>query len=183
MPSASIISSDSESNSGDWQDDSTISFLCPCTPCTLTFDSPETLFSHCLESHSLDFYKTVKGCDVYQRIRLINFLRSGYTDVESGAWKTDDTFLKPVLEDDAILYALLEDDDDVEEESIDEKYEALVKEFSDYKIKVRDTYLESRDISPADLNSKPIADDTPDYYFNSYADSGTLLSSNNLRNP
>jgi hypothetical protein len=167
------VSSDESLDGDDWQEETPSSFLCPFTPCSLTTDSPETLFSHCLSSHSFDYYKTVRGCDVYQRIRLINFLRSGLTDVESGAWKTDDAFLKPVLEDDAVLYALLESDDD--EEESEDKYEALVKEFADYKLQVRDSYLATKNISPKELESK-IPDVTPDYYFSSYADSGMRYS-------
>ncbi|ORX90214.1 S-adenosyl-L-methionine-dependent methyltransferase [Basidiobolus meristosporus CBS 931.73] len=87
-----------------------------CLFCPEVYQQVEELFDHCKEAHSFDFVKTkaALALDFYQCIRLINYIRkeveanpnfAGCNFTGAEPFFQDDTFLKPVLEEDALLYA------------------------------------------------------------------------------
>ncbi|KAL3898265.1 MAG: hypothetical protein SGCHY_002857, partial [Lobulomycetales sp.] len=131
---------------------------------------------------------------IYQKIRLVNFLRLGKELGSDDQWKTDDQLLRPVLPDDALLCVLEDDDDDKDcdsdrqgkssgwddgDASWQEKYTQLLQEFAQYKASVRDSFAKANDLSASELMAPTAAvagekDDggepPMDYYFSSYAD-------------
>lgn len=155
----------------EWQDDIPQSLVCPFHPCTTILDSLSTLYAHTLTFHNCNLEKHIDACsDLYQRIRLVNYLRCG-GDVNFAAHLTDDKWLTPALKDDQLLYSLEDRDDD------HEKYDRLLQEFASYKINVRDAFLKTHSLTTDDLSKTKVPDsESPsrqlDYYFSSYADSG-----------
>lgn len=78
------------------------------------FTDIHTMLKHCKEKHNFDFLQVRQrlGLDFYGNIKLVNYIRS---QVHSGqnvsqdiskAEFEDDKYLKPVLEDDALLFSL-----------------------------------------------------------------------------
>ncbi|KAK7518149.1 protein arginine methyltransferase RmtB [Phyllosticta citriasiana] len=99
------------------------------------------------------------GLDFYQRIKLVNYIRSqvragnSQPDLSSAAAFADDKYLQPVLEDDALLF-LVDELGDSEEEAdqdpqgdrvkqLEEELRALKANFADYREAVSRT-LEER---------------------------------------
>ncbi|KAK7548745.1 protein arginine methyltransferase RmtB [Phyllosticta citricarpa] len=99
------------------------------------------------------------GLDFYQRIKLVNYIRSqvragnSQPDLSSAAVFADDKYLQPVLEDDALLF-LVDELGDSEEEAhqdpqgdrvkqLEEELQALKANFADYREAVSRT-LEER---------------------------------------
>ncbi|KAJ1644403.1 hypothetical protein J3B02_004261 [Coemansia erecta] len=103
----------------DWEDDE-MNTPMKCLFCTHTFQSPIVLFRHVKQLHGFDFPKTRANLklDFYQSMRVVNYIRtmgisdpnfghvSGFVIDGSEAFINDDQFLKPAIEDDALLYAL-----------------------------------------------------------------------------
>ncbi|KAJ2706858.1 hypothetical protein FB645_001306 [Coemansia sp. IMI 203386] len=103
----------------DWEDDEMNSPM-KCLFCTHTFQSPIVLFRHVKQAHGFDFPKTRASLklDFYQSMRVVNYIRtmglsdpnfghvSGFVVDGSEAFINDDQYLKPAIEDDALLYAL-----------------------------------------------------------------------------
>eukprot|EP00455_Lapot_gusevi_P020800 TRINITY_DN21985_c0_g2_i1.p1 TRINITY_DN21985_c0_g2~~TRINITY_DN21985_c0_g2_i1.p1 ORF type:complete len:549 (-),score=172.14 TRINITY_DN21985_c0_g2_i1:43-1689(-) len=99
-----------------------------CLFCLAVFPSSVSTFDHVKTEHNFDFnaYRREKGLDFYQCIRLLNFLRTldGKPNSEilpsleqelsksPSLWQNDD-FLRPVLEEDPLLYSFDDDDEDV----------------------------------------------------------------------
>lgn len=137
--------------------------------------------------------------DFLDNIKLVNYVRTEVKngnrtpDVSSKSKFEDDAYLKPVLEDDALLYSL----DDITEEQGDEsapsaetnrqvselqeKLEELQTQFSEYRIAVQksmDDQLSKEDEKLAEATPKPSAhaidrlQEADDGYFVSYAYNG-----------
>ncbi|KAK0103554.1 hypothetical protein ONS95_005571 [Cadophora gregata] len=78
------------------------------------FTDIHSMLKHCKEKHNFDFLEVRQklGLDFYGNIRLVNYIRSqvhGGHKVSQAVSKAefeDDKFLKPVLEDDALLFSL-----------------------------------------------------------------------------
>lgn len=78
------------------------------------FTDIHTMLKHCKEKHNFDFLEVRQrlGLDFYGNIKLVNYIRSQVhsgLQVSSDVSKTDfedDKYLKPVLEDDALLFNL-----------------------------------------------------------------------------
>ncbi|KAK9721401.1 hypothetical protein K7432_003431 [Basidiobolus ranarum] len=101
----------------DWSGDENETFKC--LFCSEIYQQVNELFGHCKDVHSFDFasIRTTLGLDFYQCIRLINYIRKEVEEkpgMESATelkftgtepFFQDDSFLKPVLEEDALLYA------------------------------------------------------------------------------
>ncbi|CAK3769162.1 Hypothetical predicted protein [Lecanosticta acicola] len=79
-----------------------------------TFPSASAMIEYCKETHGLDFLAVIRDnkLDFYSAIKLINYIRS---EVKAGQAKpkvtdstlwSDDKYLQPVLEDDALLFNL-----------------------------------------------------------------------------
>ncbi|KAJ1944356.1 hypothetical protein EC988_006009, partial [Linderina pennispora] len=103
----------------DWEDDELMTPM-KCLFCTTTFQSAITLFRHVKQAHGFDFPKVRSSLhlDFYQSMRLVNYIRkleksdpdfarvSGFSVTGTEGFLNDDEYLKPVLEDDTLLYAL-----------------------------------------------------------------------------
>ncbi|KAF8936639.1 S-adenosyl-L-methionine-dependent methyltransferase [Dissophora ornata] len=114
----------------DWEDEEGMADADPkCLFCAEIFPSAREVFTHCTAAHGFDFLRARQqlNLDFYQSIRLINYLRKQAQDVEgfdqTQAWSLegkepflgDDEYLRPVIEDDSLLYAF--EDLDVEDYS------------------------------------------------------------------
>ncbi|KAI8322119.1 S-adenosyl-L-methionine-dependent methyltransferase [Martensiomyces pterosporus] len=103
----------------DWEDEE-MNTPMKCLFCTHTFQSPITLFRHVKQVHGFDFPKirAKLSLDFYQSMRVVNYIRtmglqdpnfgnvSGFSIDGTEAFINDDAYLKPVIEDDTLLYAL-----------------------------------------------------------------------------
>ncbi|PVH75521.1 putative ribosomal protein arginine N-methytransferase rmt3 [Cadophora sp. DSE1049] len=78
------------------------------------FTDIHTMLKHCKENHNFDFLAVRQklGLDFYGNIKLVNYIRSQVhsgqkvsQDVSKAKFE-DDKYLKPVLEDDALLFSL-----------------------------------------------------------------------------
>lgn len=134
-------------------------------------------------------------------IKLVNYIRSqvkaGNTapDVSSKAKFEDEAYLKPVLEDDALLYSLgdvLEEEEseqpggDAEKRVLElqEDLERLQTQFSEYRLAVQksmdeqlskeDENLSSSSAGPSKTRSRIEAAESD--YFSSYSYNGTLIT-------
>ncbi|KAI1295695.1 hypothetical protein EDD11_007856 [Mortierella claussenii] len=113
----------------DWEDEEGMASADPkCLFCAEIFPSAREVFSHCTQVHGFDFLRARQqlNLDFYQSIRLINYLRHQASTVEgfdqTKAWALEgneaflgeDEYLRPVIEDDSLLYAFedLEIEDD-----------------------------------------------------------------------
>ena len=97
-----------------------------CLFCSHSTTDLPSLWQHTTAQHHFDFPAISSSfqLDFYGRIRLVNFVRSGAKDgfseadvlegVHAGAWLQEDKFLQPVLEDDAVLFSLEDDDEDAD---------------------------------------------------------------------
>ncbi|KAF9431718.1 hypothetical protein BGZ76_011790 [Entomortierella beljakovae] len=112
----------------DWEDEEGGSEGAKCLFCADIFPSARETFDHCSTIHGFDFLRARQKfqLDFYQSIRLINYLRQQAQTVEgfdqSTSWTLegnepflgDDEYLRPVLEDDSLMFTFedLELDDD-----------------------------------------------------------------------
>lgn len=78
------------------------------------FTDIHAMLKHCKEKHNFDFLEVRQklGLDFYGNIKLVNYIRSQVhsgqkisSDVSKADFE-DEKFLKPVLEDDAVLFSL-----------------------------------------------------------------------------
>ncbi|OAP59212.1 hypothetical protein AYL99_06510 [Fonsecaea erecta] len=122
-----------------------------------TFPSAQSMLAHCRDSRGLDIWKLRQEFDLdyLGLVRLVNYIRSevkagnSLPDVSSKALFDDEKYLKPVLEDDALLYSL----DDVFEESVNpaplseveqlrEQLATLQSQFFAYREQVQNAMLD-----------------------------------------
>ncbi|CAG8483152.1 4556_t:CDS:10, partial [Racocetra persica] len=111
----------------DWEEETQDS---KCLFCKDLFNATDELFQHCKEKHGFDFQKlrSEQKLDFYQSIRLINYVRNqvlnnselenttSYAIPDVQLVINDDAYLKPVYEDDPLLYAFDSTDIDDDEE-------------------------------------------------------------------
>ncbi|KAL4992542.1 S-adenosyl-L-methionine-dependent methyltransferase [Aspergillus falconensis] len=160
-----------------------------------------SMLKECKDKHDFDLMKIQKELDLdfLDTIKLVNYIRSsvknGYMtpDVSSKDKFQDEIYLKPVLEDDALLYSL----DDIEDEEsgeaagetqaerqvveLQEELERLQIQFSEYRLAVQksleeqltkeDEKLASPSGQPAGRTSTK-AEEVDSDYFTSYAYNG-----------
>ncbi|KAJ1675610.1 hypothetical protein EV182_000934 [Spiromyces aspiralis] len=101
----------------DWEDDEMDTPM-KCLFCSHTFQSAPTLFQHCEKIHGFDFLGTKKRLelDFYSCMRVVNYIRkmanenfakvSGLMIDGTEEFLKDDEYLKPTMDEDALLYAL-----------------------------------------------------------------------------
>ncbi|KAF2228624.1 S-adenosyl-L-methionine-dependent methyltransferase [Viridothelium virens] len=162
------------------------------------------MLQHCKAKHDFDLLEIVKdlGLDFYGMIKLVNFIRSQVGDgiakpeINSKEVFSDDKFLQPILEDDALLFCL--DEITIDESSRDEppilngesithdqstkiqtleaELSTLKSQFADYRLAVEKT-LDDRWNAPTthpssstSIPENPRPSKDPDaFYFESYA--------------
>ncbi|GJJ76270.1 type I protein arginine methyltransferase [Entomortierella parvispora] len=128
----------------DWEDEEGMSGADPkCLFCSSIFEDARQVFDHCTKVHGFDFLKTrhTLKLDFYQSIRLINYLRRQAEQAPLEAEKTtswsvaagaeflqDDEYLRPVIEDDSLLFAFedLDFEDSGEQDRILEEGDVLM---------------------------------------------------------
>ncbi|OQV05795.1 hypothetical protein CLAIMM_10467 [Cladophialophora immunda] len=122
-----------------------------------TFPDAQSMLAHCRDTHGLDIWKLRQefALDYLGLVRLVNYIRSevkagnSQPDVSSKTVFDDEKYLKPVLEDDALLYSL----DDVFEEDVNpaplseveqlrEQLATLQSQFSAYREQVQNAMLD-----------------------------------------
>jgi protein arginine N-methyltransferase 3 len=134
--------------------------------------------------------------DFLGTIKLVNYIRSevrkGNTtpDVSSKSVFDDDSYLKPVLDDDALLYSLEDLADDFAEEGnnekttdkrvaeLEEELELLRGQFANYRLAVQTSMSEQLQATDDSVPAKPVAtkseaatriEDADEGYFTSYS--------------
>ncbi|XP_060218301.1 probable protein arginine N-methyltransferase 3 [Lycium barbarum] len=148
-----------------------------CLFCDSLYNSSNALFDHCSSAHRFHFnnLKTTFALDFYGCFKLINYVRSKV--VENKCWScgivcrskedllnhlhevvsfdngkcpwNDDEFLKPFLNEDALLYSFDEDDegeDDMDDMPVDK--EELIKDFEQISIDGDDFTFETEENKP-----------------------------------
>lgn len=103
----------------DWEDEEGMAAADPkCLFCAEIFPSAKEVFDHCTAAHGFNFLKARHDLhlDFYHSIRLINYLRQQALDVADfdqtaqfaitgkEDFLKDDKYLRPVLEDDSLLF-------------------------------------------------------------------------------
>lgn len=199
------VSSDSEnSETADWldvePDEEQITFVSLLD--AETFSSIEALLTHCKTQHAFDLVATVHrlGLEFHDAVKLINFIRTRTLEKQSLPRAisvqdfADDKYLKPVLENDALLFSLDEiltqdpgniDNASSEQTSspearnkeLETELAAVKERFANYRLAVEET-LDKRwgDENEAGKPGNEKKKDSSDYYFESYAYNGTQMS-------
>lgn len=174
-----------------------------------TFPSPAEMLAYCKDTHGFDFLGIVRRLqlDFYGCIKLVNFVRQRVKQGQeipehiSEEDIADEQLLKPVLENDALLFNLDEvleaggEKDTAElydpskkllahNKTLEEELEAVRTQFANYRLAVEQT-LDKRwgdDTEPGPSKSLEEKKDNPDYYFESYAAHGMALLSESCEN-
>jgi len=165
-----------------------------------------SMLNHCKDKYNFDFLEVRQrlGLDFYDNIKLVNYIRS---QVHSGHKVTsdisrevfdDEKFLKPLLEDDALLFSLDELPDVVENtlgslgkgkgaerdsralvsrvSELEEELRMMQVQFDNYRTTVKETLDErwnSKDIAgPTSGTVKEEKRDDDSHYFSSYSYNG-----------
>jgi len=99
-----------------WEDleDDTETVTVQCLLCNERFPTAVAMIDHCKEAHGFDFVKIRQShnLDFYTTIKFINYCRSevvaGNTspNTDDASLWSDDKYLQPVLEDDALLFSI-----------------------------------------------------------------------------
>jgi protein arginine N-methyltransferase 3 len=193
----------------DWSNDEEEQQDSTCLFCANIFPQPTETFNHMKTAHQFDFQAVKQSLhlDFYQCIRLINYIRH---QVQAGndapktfsgkeSFWTDDQFLQPVLEDDALLFAFEDLDlDDNEEEAAFSELPSIdisqvktttdlerqllqllevsranasqaADQFEEYKSMVKKTFYDPLVVSAAKDPTSLALVDQGNYYFNGYA--------------
>ncbi|OQD77853.1 hypothetical protein PENDEC_c002G02581 [Penicillium decumbens] len=161
------------------------------------FPDVRSMLQDCKEKHHFDLLKIQKDLDLdfLDTIKLINYVRSEVKagnktpDVSSKAKFADDAFMKPVLEDDALLYSLDDIAEDEEAEAapgneaerrvieLQEDLERLQTQFSEYRLAVQQSLAdqltkEDEKLEPGASVKRTPADkigEADEDYFTSYS--------------
>ncbi|CAZ84197.1 unnamed protein product [Tuber melanosporum] len=159
-----------------------------CLFCTQTFPLSEGVFEHCAAVHGFE-YKVVRrelGLDFYGCIKLINYIRSEIAQsrvpdfATTAAFLQDEKYLRPVLEDDALLFGLDgEEGENMKEEDggltedqkrvreLEERLKKLELVHSEYREAVNRN-LEMR-LEEEDRDVKKGGSEDDSHYFESYS--------------
>ncbi|KAL2876785.1 Ribosomal protein arginine N-methyltransferase rmt3 [Colletotrichum sp. CLE4] len=165
------------------------------------FPDVDAMLSYCRTKHNFDFLAIRRrlGLDFFGTVKLVNFVRQRIYDgaampetitVDDIA---DERYMKPVIEDDALIMALTELDLDDElpehpqqapqggasrEAQLEEELAKLQSQFANYRNAVEqtldqrwgeDTPVATRSEKPRDLDDKGVRKDESQYYWESYA--------------
>ncbi|EFQ32148.1 methyltransferase domain-containing protein [Colletotrichum graminicola] len=204
LKSKGFAESDGSSDESDWDDaepeeEETVAFISLLDDSV--FHNMNDMLQHCREKHNFDLLAVRRrlGLDFFGTVKLVNFIRQlvhdGATLPEaiSADDIADDRFMKPVIEDDALIMALTELDlGDEHSEAIQqdakpsssrevqlaEELEKLKSQFASYRAAVEqtldqrwgdDTAIATQDDSSRDVDNKGARKDESQYYWESYA--------------
>ncbi|KAJ5674079.1 Ribosomal protein arginine N-methyltransferase rmt3 [Penicillium macrosclerotiorum] len=166
----------------------------------VVFPDVRSMLKECKEKNNFDLVKIQKELDLdfLDTIKLVNYVRSevkagnSTPDVSSKSKFADDAFLKPVLEDDALLYSLDDIADNDGEDAapgseaekqvleLQEELERLQSQFSEYRLAVQKSMedqlsKEDEKLEPGATIKRPAKDRLQDAdadYFVSYSYNG-----------
>ena len=137
-----------------------------------TFSTATEMLHYCKDHHDFDIWhiRKVLNLEFLDLIKLVNYVR---TNVKSGNLKPDvtsklpfddDKYLKPVLEDDALLYNLddifdaaprsIETPLQAEVASLRDQLSTLQSQFTAYRLDVQRSLLQNLNLKPADLSDE-----------------------------
>lgn len=148
-----------------------------------TFNSPRELFHACQREHGFDFAATCRRLELddYGRIKLINFIRRSVKEgvhdfsapLATGDFLLGDEYLKPVLENDALLYdldpdGLAPDEDTDDVQVLKARIRDMEAQFAEFRALARET-LEARVDEDTGVAKMPSQVDNDAPYFESYA--------------
>lgn len=173
------------------------------------FPDIESMLKHCKDKHNLDFLEIRQklALDFYGNIKLVNYIRSEVQagkEIPANITKDlfeDDKFLKPVLEDDALLFSLDELPEVTEEASpsneessskdsansgslvarvseLEEELRRIQNQFDNYRTTVSETLDDrwndksSSGPSKSEPEAKEEKRDDDSHYFTSYSYNG-----------
>ncbi|KAK9456718.1 S-adenosyl-L-methionine-dependent methyltransferase [Dipodascopsis uninucleata] len=153
-----------------------------CLFCEITFENAEEVWEHCTSDHDFDYNRLRKGLglDFFGKLKLVNYIRAQVKQGKKpelntpGLFLEDSQYLKPTLQDDALLFGIQDEESDEDEVDPDTAYEmeqlrVEAKERAE-KIKVlqgklKDLQLqfdEYKDIVSTVINHKTIASSSDD---------------------
>ncbi|KAG9138275.1 hypothetical protein Leryth_001478 [Lithospermum erythrorhizon] len=155
LPQNEDSSSEDDQNWDDWDlqndaisdDDNAFDTKMVCLFCDELFDSSDALFEHCSLVHNFDFYGIKKELDLnfYGCFKLINYVRSKVAEHNGWSWGlckdsydginypwNDDIYLKPYMEEDAVLYSFAEADEAEEDDTLTYDKKELEQELSTF---------------------------------------------------
>ncbi|KAF6835865.1 methyltransferase domain-containing protein [Colletotrichum musicola] len=199
-----LVESDVSSDGSDWEDaepeeEETVTFISLLDDSV--FPSLDAMLQHCRDAHKFDFLAVRRrlGLDFFGTVKLVNFVRQHAHDGAalpepiSAEDISDDRFLKPVIDDDALIMALTELDLDSEsaeaapqasksssarEAELEEELEKVKAQFANYRLAVEQT-LDQRwgddnvagppHVEKASEEDKAARKDESQYYWESYA--------------
>ncbi|KAJ3184333.1 Protein arginine N-methyltransferase 3 [Gaertneriomyces sp. JEL0708] len=114
----------------DWEEEHAVEAQCPF--CQEMISPPSACFEHTKTAHAFDFHaiKRALKLDFYGSMKLVNYVRTRAEESaafsadeltatgSSTAWLQGDTYLRPVLDDDSLLYAFEDDEEEDELEHL-----------------------------------------------------------------
>ncbi|GKT57263.1 S-adenosylmethionine-dependent methyltransferase superfamily domain-containing protein [Colletotrichum tofieldiae] len=196
--------SDVSSDESDWEDaepeeEETVAFISLLDDSV--FPNMNAMLQHCREKYSFDLLAIRRrlGLDFFGTVKLVNFIRQRIHDgaalpeTISAKDIADDRFMKPVIEDDALIMALTEldlDDKSPEatqqatsspssrEAQLEEELEKLRSQFASYRTAVEqtldqrwgdDTVVATQSETLNGVDDKGVRKDESQYYWESYA--------------
>lgn len=172
-------SESSDSSDGDFVEEEEVEKLSyQCLFCETTSDSVSTFLSHSSKTHSFNVVENFSNLEFYGIIKLINYCRAKQCTVEEAkkvfptAEGLGDEYLKPVIEDDALLMVDFEELKPESEVSLQTKEHTIDTLEQKMKLlelklaKVQTAYLEALESGPSTTKVQS----GPEAYFESYAD-------------
>ncbi|KAK1565977.1 methyltransferase domain-containing protein [Colletotrichum navitas] len=204
LKSKGFAESDGSSDESDWEDaepeeEETVAFISLLDDSV--FHNMNDMLQHCREKYNFDLLAVRRRLDLdfFGTVKLVNFVRQlihdGATLPEAISAEdiADDRFMKPVIEDDALIMALTELDlgdeyseaiqqaaqpSSSREAQLAEELEKLKSQFASYRAAVEqtldqrwgdDTAVATQDDSSRDVDNKGDRKDESQYYWESYA--------------
>ena len=197
----STTSESSHTDEADWldvePDEEVVTYISLFGP--ESFPNLNSMLAHCSEKHAFDLVANLKrmNLEFHDAIKLVNFVRAQVLDQQplpqpiTASDFADDKYLKPVLENDAVLFSL----DDILEENenntiaetvsgdscdsllaqkrrLEAELAAVKDQFANYRLAVEKTldkrWGDDQEPSPSSCIKK----DSSNYYFESYAMNG-----------
>ncbi|WYZ37427.1 hypothetical protein EsH8_II_000933 [Colletotrichum jinshuiense] len=205
LKAKALAESDVSSDGSDWEDaepeeEETLAYISLLDDAV--FPDLTAMLQHCREKHNFDFIAIRRrlGLDFFGTVKLVNFVRqhthdgAALPEAITAEDVSDDRFLKPVIEDDALIMSLTEldlDDDESpggaqqaaqsassRETQLEEELERLKAQFANYRTAVEQTLdqrwgddaaLAPKSEKPRDEDDKGVRKDESQYYWESYA--------------
>lgn len=197
----STTSESSHTDGADWldvePDEEVVTYISLFGP--ESFPSLNSMLADCSEKHAFDLVANLKrlNLEFHDAIKLVNFVRSQVSAQQplpqpiTASDFADDKYLKPVLENDAVLFSLddiLEENENnasaeagsgassdsalAEKKRLEAELAAVKDQFANYRLAVEQTLDKRWGDDKETGSSSGIKKDNSNYYFESYAMNG-----------